>query len=140
MGTVAGLKDNIRIIIEVCSQFQTLFIAVKILGQRISYLQLCCRRKNNIYWMSEGIGMIIADKGIQSFIFRWVVVPDDKILSITVLGGYFVLTKSSVNIVYPLRYHCRIFCRKVIFGCVCVISSTESFWIFCLESKSVVWM
>ena len=47
--------------------------------------------------------MISSDQLIEIFIYRWVVVTDDELLSITVLGGYFVVTKSSVNIVHPLR-------------------------------------
>ena len=53
--------------------------------------------------------MISDDKGIESFISIWVVVPDDGLLSITVLGEHFVITKSGVNIVCPIRHHCRIF-------------------------------
>ena len=49
--------------------------------------------------MIQVICMISADKGIESFICIWVVVLDDEIMSITVLGEDFVITKSGVNIV-----------------------------------------
>ena len=48
--------------------------------------------------MIQVIGMISADKGIESFICIWVVVLDDEIMSITVLGEDFVITKSGVHI------------------------------------------
>ena len=53
--------------------------------------------------MIQVIEIIIADQGIEIFISRWVVVTDDKLLSIVVLREYFVITKSSVNIVSSLR-------------------------------------
>ena len=86
---------------------------------------------NEIYGTSKVIGIIITDQGIQRFVSIWVVVMYDKILSITILGGYFVVTKIGANLVSPLRYHCRIFCRKVMFGVFFVIYRTESFGIIC---------
>ena len=69
--------------------------------------------------MSKFIGMTSADHIIESIIYRWVVVPDDKLRSITVLGGDFVITKSTVNRVSPIIYHCRIF-SMFMFVCLCV--------------------
>ena len=45
--------------------------------------------------------MINADQGIDIFMSRWIVVLDDELLSIIVLGGYFDVTKSGVNLVSP---------------------------------------
>ena len=74
--------------------------------------------------MSQVIGVIIADQGIERFLSRWVVVLDDGLLSITVLGGYFVVTKSGVNI-SPHSDSIVYFFRKVVFGCVFIVCSTE---------------
>ena len=41
--------------------------------------------------MSQVIGMVRADQGIEIFISIWVVVLDDELLSIIVLGGDFLL-------------------------------------------------
>ena len=76
---------------------------MEILGCQIYHLKLCWRGRIDIYGMSQVIGMVRADKVIERFISRWEVVPDDELLSITVLGEYFVIFKSSVNIVSPLR-------------------------------------
>ena len=102
----------------------------------ISYLQLCCSRNNDIYGMIQVIGIIGADHLVHSFMYIWTVVPDDELLSITILGGDFFVTNSGVNIFYPLRRNCRIFFRKVILGCVCVIHS-KSFGIICFRSEAV---
>ena len=59
--------------------------------------------KNKIYRMSQVIGMIRSDQGIERSISIWVVVKDDELMSITILGGGFVVTKSCVNIVSPFR-------------------------------------
>ena len=67
-------------------------------------------------------------------------VTDDEILSITFLGEYLSINKRSVNIVSARRYHYIIFFRKVLFGCFCVIFSTESFGIICFRSEEVVCM
>ena len=67
-------------------------------------------------------------------------VPDNELLSITVLGEYFVVTKSGVNLVYLVRYYCRIFFSKFMFGCVCLVSSTEAFGIICFGYEAVLWM
>ena len=75
---------------------------MEILGYRISYLKLCWRHINDIYGKSQFNGTISADKGIDRFISRWVVDLDDEILSITVLGEDFFVTKSSVNLVSPI--------------------------------------
>ena len=53
--------------------------------------------------MVQAIGMIRYEQGIERFIYLWVVVKDDELLSITILGGDFVVTKSGVNIVSPFR-------------------------------------
>ena len=90
--------------------------------------------------MRQVIGMVCAGWGIEILVSIWVVVPDDELLSITVLGKYSVITNSGVNLVSPLRYYCKIFCRKVMFSCVCFISSVEYFWIICFRYEKVVWM
>ena len=79
--------------------------------------------------MIQVIGIIGADQVVYIFISIGVVVPDDELLSITILGGDFFVTKSGVNIFYPLIYNCRIFFRNVMLGCVCVIYRTGYFGI-----------
>ena len=59
---------------------------------------MCWRHINEIYGISQVIGLISVDQGIYSFISRLVVVLNDEIMIITVLGKYFVVTKSYVNI------------------------------------------
>ena len=56
-----------------------------------------------IYGTSKVIGMISDDQGIEIFIPRWVVVMDDELLSITIIGEYFFITKSGVYLVSPLK-------------------------------------
>ena len=53
--------------------------------------------------MSQVIGMIRSDQGIERSISIWVVVKDDELMSITIFGEGFVVTKSGVNIVSPFR-------------------------------------
>ena len=48
--------------------------------------------------MSQVIGMVSADQGIEMFIYIGVVVLYDELLSITILGRHFVVTNSGVNI------------------------------------------
>ena len=62
--------------------------------------------------------MVISYEGIKRFISRWMVVPDDELLSITVLGGDYVVTKSSVNIFPHSDIIVEYFFSKVV--CVCV--------------------
>ena len=52
--------------------------------------------------MSQVIEVIGADQGVESFTYGWIVVLGDKILSITILVGYFFVTKSGVNLVSPI--------------------------------------
>ena len=56
-----------------------------------------------IYGTSKVIEMISDDQGIEIFIPRWVVVLDDELLSITIIGEYFFITKSGVYLVSPLK-------------------------------------
>ena len=51
--------------------------------------------------MCQVIGMISFDKGIKILVSIWVVVKDNELLSITVLGEEVFVTKSGVNIVSP---------------------------------------
>ena len=44
--------------------------------------------------MSQAIGMISSYQGIDIFIYIWVVVPYDKLLSITVLSEYDSLLRA----------------------------------------------
>ena len=101
--------ESSRIILELCSKLYIIFLYVEILVYRISCHQFFWKRINHIYGMSQVIWVIRADKGIESFISILLVVPYDELLSITVLGGYFSVTKIGVNLVFPLRYNCRIF-------------------------------
>ena len=83
-----------------------------------------------IFGMSQVIGVVSADQGIESFVSRWVVVPDVELLRITFLGGYFFITKSGVNLVSPLRYHCRFFSGRsclVLFVSFPALNNFESF-------------
>ena len=48
--------------------------------------------------MSQVIGMVSADQGIEMFIYIGVVVLYDELLSITIVGRHFVVTNSCVNI------------------------------------------
>ena len=47
-----------------------------------------------IFGMSQVIGVVSADQGTESFVSRWVVVPDVELLRITFLGGYFSLLRA----------------------------------------------
>ena len=53
--------------------------------------------------MSQVIGIVNADQGIDSFMSIWLVVPYDELLSMTIIGGYFSVTKIGVNLVSPIR-------------------------------------
>ena len=96
--------------------------------------------RNEIYTISQVIGMISAKKRMESFISIWVVVMCDEPLSITMIGEYCFVIKIGVNLVSPLSQHCRIFCSNLIIGCACVIYRTESFRIICHRSEALVRM
>ena len=101
--------ESIIIILKLCFNFQIIFVSVEKIVYCIYYLQFCCRCINEIYGISQVIGIIGADKGLEIFIYIQAVVKYDEFMIITILGGYFVVTKGGVNLVYPLRRNCIIF-------------------------------